>query len=97
MSPRIHGDQLPDSKIPSALRKNPSPTHRFSTLPQSMGWTVSLDTPEMGVRLRYLFFFLGPHLWHVEVPGLGVKSKLQLLAPSLGTAICHRCGPKKKK
>ena len=26
------------------------------------------------------FFVLGPHLWHMEVPGLGVKSGLQLLA-----------------
>ena len=29
----------------------------------------------------FLFFsFLRPHLWHMEVPRLGVKSKLQLLA-----------------
>jgi len=28
-----------------------------------------------------LFFaFLGPYLWHIEVPRLGVKSELQLLA-----------------
>ena len=27
-----------------------------------------------------LFFFLGPHLWHIEVPRLGVESELQLLA-----------------
>ena len=26
------------------------------------------------------FFFLGPHLWHTEVPRLGVKSELWLLA-----------------
>ena len=24
------------------------------------------------------FFFLGPHLWHMEFPRLGVKSELQL-------------------
>ena len=24
------------------------------------------------------FFFLGPHLWHVEVPRLGVELELQL-------------------
>ena len=24
----------------------------------------------------FFFFFLGPHLWHVEVPGLGVESEL---------------------
>ena len=27
-----------------------------------------------------LFYFLGLHLWHVEVPRLGVQSELQLLA-----------------
>ena len=27
-----------------------------------------------------LFCILGPHLWHMEVPRLGVKSKLLLLA-----------------
>ena len=26
-----------------------------------------------------LFFFLGPHLWHIDVPRLGVESELQLL------------------
>ena len=26
------------------------------------------------------FVFLGPHLWHMEVPRLGVQSELQLLA-----------------
>ena len=30
----------------------------------------------------FLSFFLGPHLWHMEIPRLGVKaeSELQLLA-----------------
>ena len=28
----------------------------------------------------YFFVFLGPHLWHMEVPRLGVKTKLQLSA-----------------
>ena len=27
-----------------------------------------------------IFFFLWPHLWHKEVPRLGVKSELQMLA-----------------
>ena len=26
----------------------------------------------------YLFCFLGPHLWHMEIPRLGVESELQL-------------------
>ena len=29
-------------------------------------------------------FFLGPHLWHMEIPRVGVESNLQL--PSFGTA-----------
>ena len=32
-------------------------------------------------------FFLGLHLWHMEVPGLGVKSELQLLAYITATAM----------
>ena len=33
-----------------------------------------------------LFFFLGPHLQHMEVPGLGIKLELQLLAFTTTTA-----------
>ena len=33
----------------------------------------------------FLFCFLGPHLWHMEVPRLGVRSGLQL--PTYATAI----------
>ena len=33
-----------------------------------------------------LFFFLGPWVWHMEVPRLGVKSELQLLAHTTATA-----------
>ena len=32
----------------------------------------------------YFLFFLGPHLWHMEVPRLGVESQLQL--PAYATA-----------
>ena len=31
--------------------------------------------------------FLGPHLWHMEVPRLGVKSELQLLTYITATAM----------
>ena len=34
----------------------------------------------------FVFFFLGPNLWHMEVPRLGVKSELQLLAYTTATA-----------
>ena len=33
------------------------------------------------------FYFLGPHLWHMEVPRLGVESELQLPAHTTATAI----------
>ena len=40
----------------------------------------------------FLFFFLasvflGPHPWHMEVPGLGVESELQLPAYTTVTAM----------
>ena len=39
----------------------------------------------------FLFFcFLGPHVWHVEVPRLGVKLELLLLAYT--TAISSNAG-----
>ena len=34
----------------------------------------------------FFFFFLRPHLWHVEVCGLGVKSELQLQVSATATA-----------
>ena len=35
----------------------------------------------------YLFSFLEPHLWHMEVPRLGAKLELQLLAYTTATAM----------
>ena len=35
----------------------------------------------------YLFCFLGPHLWHIEVPRPGVESELQLPAYATATAM----------
>ena len=35
---------------------------------------------------HFYFFFLGPHLQHMEVPGLGVKLELQLPAYTTATA-----------
>ena len=34
----------------------------------------------------FFFCFLGPHLWHMEVPRLGFKSEWQLLACATATA-----------
>ena len=33
----------------------------------------------------FIFDFLGPHPWHMEVPRLGVKLELQLLAYTRAT------------
>ena len=41
-----------------------------------------------------LFCFLGPHPWHMKVPGLGVESELQLLAYTAAIAtrdLSHIC------
>ena len=38
------------------------------------------------VLFFFLFFFLGPHLWHIEIPRLVVESELQLLACATATA-----------
>ena len=45
-----------------------------------------------GVRILHyflkmcLFCFLGPHLWHMEVARIGVKSELELPAYTTATA-----------
>ena len=36
--------------------------------------------------LKIFFAFLGPHLWHVEIPRLGVESELKLPAYTTATA-----------
>jgi len=45
-------------------------------------WCVS------GLSVCVCVCFLGPHLWHIEVPKLEVESELQLLADT--TAIATR-------
>ena len=48
------------------------------------------NLPEFLLVLMYpfifYFFFLGPHLWHMEVLRLGVESELQLPASAAATA-----------
>ena len=38
-----------------------------------------------------LFFFLGLHLWHMEVPGLGVEMQLELPACATASATLDLC------
>ena len=40
---------------------------------------TELTTFFLGMK-TFFFWFLGPHLWHMEVSRLGVSSELQLLA-----------------
>ena len=59
-----------------------------------MGWGEVKDVNDLQgffpsrqqVFLFVCFVFLGPHLWHMEVPRLGVKWELQLLAYTTATA-----------
>ena len=37
-------------------------------------------------KKKFLFVLLGPHLWHLEVPRLGVQSELQPPAYATATA-----------
>ena len=46
---------------------------------------VELDENQVNVFLNF-FVFLGLHLWHMEVPRLGVEWELQLPAYTTATA-----------
>ena len=37
------------------------------------------------------YLFIGPHLWHMEVPRLGIESELQLPAYATATATPNLC------
>ena len=45
-----------------------------------------LGTVSNKLSSLFLFFFLGPHLWHMEIPWLGVESELHLQAYATATA-----------
>ena len=47
-----------------------------------VGWKMSLVDPEQFL----VFFFLGPHPQHMEVPRLGIELELQLLGYTTATA-----------
>ena len=40
----------------------------------------------MQISVKFFFALLGPYLWYVEVPRLGVKLELQPLAYATATA-----------
>ena len=39
------------------------------------------------IHIFFFFCFLGPHLWHMEVPRLGVELELQLPAYTIAAAM----------
>ena len=45
-----------------------------------VGWVIGdFPLPDVwNLKNFFFFFFLGPHLWHMEVPRLGVKLDPQL-------------------
>ena len=49
-------------------------------LPQLSGFTFNLNTDHQfrSFRLFYFIIFLLPYLWHMEVSGPAIESKLQL-------------------
>ena len=51
-----------------------------SSLSFPLPLSVHLFSVSVGLFLLFYFLFLGPHLQHIEVPRLGVKSELQLPA-----------------
>ena len=54
--------------------------------PQGLAWFVIQEGRGEKKKKFALFCFLGPHLQHMEVPRLGVKSEPQLLASTTATA-----------
>ena len=56
----------------------------LTTRPPGNSNIVSLDH---FILFTYLFFFLGPRLWHMEVPRLGIESELQLQGYATATAM----------
>ena len=56
----------------------------FKTIWKDLG--CSRGENMSAIFLFFIFFFLGSHLLHVEVPRLGVKSELQLQVYTTATA-----------
>ena len=50
-------------------------------------WKQLWESPSLCLRIFFFFFFLGPHLQHMEVPRLGVESELLELAYATATAM----------
>ena len=61
-----------------------------ASLPCLPSSSHGLASVSMAPLIYYIFIYLvllGPHMWHMEVPRLGVKSELQLLTYTTATAM----------
>ena len=77
--------------VPSQIRfrcaMTETPEFQFFHILSNTGNFLSLIIAVLvGVKWCLFLFFLGPHVWHMEVPRLGVESQLQLLAYTTATA-----------
>ena len=58
------------------------PLQDTNSFPLDICLEIGLLDPMVGL----FFFLLGPHLWHMEIPRLGVELELQLPAYTTATA-----------
>ena len=78
------GNRPPDSRSDSNVHSRV--TVITANVEESLG-TATQPVPIFTPSSPFLnFFFLGPYLWHMEVPRLGVESELQVLAYATTTA-----------
>ena len=80
--------------VPSQIRfrcaMTETPEFQFFHILSNTGNFLSLIIAVLvGVKWCLFLFFLGPHVWHMEVPRLGVELELQLLAFATDRAMPH--------
>ena len=70
---------MPYMSISLSICRYISPKH-FSSILCSLHALIHQTTWFQILIKSFLGVFLGPHLWHMEVPGLGIELELQLPA-----------------
>lgn len=93
------GGRWPELRNITASRSRKSQGHEFSPRASRKGHSsvdISIlaqlnlcqisDLQEFKIMNLFFFFFLWPHLWHVEVAGPGAELELQLQAYAIATA-----------
>ena len=58
----------------------------FSSIPFAQGWCNGLQKFLDRSLFFFFFCFIGPHLWHMDVPKLAAESELQLPAYTIAIA-----------